>query len=246
MRRDFSDAKLALERLHEQKDRPVHALLNVWRSMRLITLLIVSAAALALPAQAQSSDSNLRVYAIGVINVAPLKLPFSAFGVYLGQGAIITVAHGLSHWPPFTNPKIIIGGKELPATVIKKGSFPQLDLGLLSVDEVALPFSLRLRREPLCKAVPNVGTEVVVVYLDRTARSRIISPRLIAPANRTKFNSLLSEVQSSGTGVFDADKKCLVGIMSASVPTYREKDAPAGYFVPAPTITDFLPAQYRF
>jgi hypothetical protein len=57
--------------------------------------------------------------------------------------------------------------------------------------------------------------------------------------------------------VFDADKKCLLGVISAAITRnsfmgvtpysfQTAGDARAGYFVPASTIADFLPAHYRF
>jgi hypothetical protein len=229
--------------------------------MRIAPLLIIAAALLlaSASAHAQSSDDDLRVYAVGVIRADPFIWPFSGYGVYLGESAIITAAHVVGHWPLFTNPTIIIGGREIPAKVIKKGAFPQLDLALLSVEQASLPVSLRLRRNPLCKEQPDIGTNVVVVYPEQTVRSRIISPRAIAPQYRSHFGTLISEPRVSGSGVFDANKKCLLGIMSAAITRnsfmgvavtpysfQTTRDDRAGYFVPASTIANFLPAQYRF
>ena len=207
-------------------------------------IVIAMAAAISVAAHAQNSDDDLRVYAVTVINTSPFK-PFPGYGIYLGHGMVITAAHVVGRWALFENPRIRIAGQELPASVIKKGSFEQTDLALLSVDEASLPFRLRLRRDPLCKALPNPGTNVVVVYPERTVRSQIFSPRYVAPTFRTKYNTLLSEVQGSGAGAFDAERKCLLGIMSASVPTYRGQNRRAEYFVPAATIADFLPAELR-
>lgn len=223
--------------------------------------MIVAAALLAsASAQAQSTDDDLRVYAVGVVNVAPFKRPFSGYGIYLGESTIITAAHVVGHWPLFTNPKIMIGGQEIPSKVIKKGAFPQLDLAQLSVEQSSLPDSLRLRRNYLCKDPAQVGTEVVVVSPEQTVRSRIISPWTIPPQSRSHFGTLITEPHGSGSGVFDADKKCLLGIMSAAIRRYNSlMGAPAtpfsfqttwddsvGYFVPASTIADFLPDHHRF
>jgi hypothetical protein len=152
-----------------------------------------------------------------------------------------------------------MAGRDIEAKVIKKGAFPQLDLAQLSVEQTSLPVSLRLRRNPLCKEPPQIGTNVVVVSPEQTVRSQIISPRAIAPQYRTHFGTLISEPHGSGSGVFDADKKCLLGIMSAAVmrnslmgaavtPLSLKTtwDDHAGYFVPASIIADFLPAHYRF
>jgi hypothetical protein len=228
--------------------------------MRLVKLLIIAVTAMvSSPVYAQSSDDDLRVYAVSVINVAPFKRPFSGYGIYLGQNAIITAAHVVGHWSLFENPTIIIAGQEISAKVIKKGSFPQLDLALLAVQDASLPVSLRLRQNPLCKALPDVGKEVVVVYPERTVRSRIISAQTIATRYRSHFGTLISEQQGSGSGVFDADKKCLFGIMSAAVTTLHDfmstgvarfdlqgQNGRVGYFVPASTIATFIPAHLRF
>ena len=54
---------------------------------------------------------------------------------------------------------------------------------------------------------------------------------------------------NSGSGVFDAGQKCLLGIMSRKITvrlnTAHEKDI-AKYFVPASTIRAFIPTEYRF
>jgi hypothetical protein len=56
---------------------------------------------------------------------------------------------------------------------------------------------------------------------------------------------------NSGSGVFDAGRKCLLGIMSRKIyvrspdNTGEQKDI-AKYFVPASTIAAFVPAEYRF
>ena len=192
-------------------------------------------------------DDDLKVYATSIINIAPFRRPISGYGVYLGQGAFLTAAHVVGHWSLFINPRILIGDQELSATVTKRGSFEQTDLALLAVDEKLLPVSLRLRRNPLCKMPLYVGTKVAVVYPERTVRSQIISPALVSRENRIRFGSLINDVQVSGAGAFVAERHCLLGIMSASVPTnYRGQDGRAGYFVPASKIAEFLPAELRF
>ena len=58
---------------------------------------------------------------------------------------------------------------------------------------------------------------------------------------------------NSGSGVFDAGNKCLLGIMSRKISVRpnsadaesEEKDI-AKYFVPASTIRAFIPTEYRF
>jgi hypothetical protein len=227
--------------------------------MRIARWLAIAAASISAPVHAQTLDDELRIYAVGVPNVAPFARPFSGYGVYLGQNAVITAAHVVGRWPLFTDPIISIAGHETPAKVIKKGSFPQLDLALLVVSDVALPVNLRLRQNPLCKTIPSAGTTVVVVSLERVERSQIISAGTIAPHNRSQFGSLINEPHGSGSGVFDPERRCLLGIMSAAVnkqydftnvpdePYLGQRwDRSAGYFVPASAISNFIPAHLRF
>src|SRR5205085_9924319 len=116
--------------------------------------------------------------------------------------------------------------------------------------------SLRIRRMPLCDNPPWIGEPVIVAIPEGTARSHIMSPFLIPRRLRARFSTVISDVATtgnSGSGVFDATRKCLLGIMSRKVQTRPIKGdaerAPrdiAKYFVPASTIRDFIPAAYRF
>lgn len=177
-------------------------------------------------------------------------------GIYLGQGIVITAAHVVGHWPLFTHPRVLIAGQDLPAKVIKEGSFEQIDLALLSVEEDRLPVWLRMRRNPLCKNDPRIGIEVVDVVPGETARSQTISPLLIAPELRNKYGTLISTAQGSGSGLFDPERKCLLGIVSAKIPKYTfhmrnrkifaTANGFAGYFVPASKIANFIPPDFHF
>jgi len=203
------------------------------------------------PDASSTSGDFLRIYAAGIKNFRPFRQPFIGDGVYLGQGLVLTAAHVVSRWSFLFRPHVLITGKELPAKIIKKGAFEDTDLGILSIDEVRLPLRLRLRRKlSLCQTFPKSGADVLVVYPDHTARSQIMDPRLLAPLAR-RFGTVLKDVQGSGSAVFDARTKCLLGIMSASLPAhtsygYLELNWRAGYFVPAFKIADFMPAALRF
>lgn len=85
------------------------------------------------------------------------------------------------------------------------------------MEEAKRPVGLRLRHNPPCKEVPKVGIEVVDVVPAETIHSRIISPMLIAREFRRRFDTLISIPQGSGSGLFDAERKCLLGIMSAKI-----------------------------
>jgi hypothetical protein len=146
-----------------------------------------------------------------------------------------------------------IAGIDVPAKAIREGSYEWMDLTLLSFDEQKLPIYLRMRRMPLCEKAPWVGEPVIVASPERTARSRVMTPRLLPPAYRMRFSTVISDVATtgnSGSGVFDAGQKCLLGIMSRKISTRTDGESEpkdiAKYFVPASTIAKFIPAEYRF
>jgi hypothetical protein len=208
-------------------------------------------------AASHDPDESLKVYAVNVVHSRPFRKPSIGYGIYLGEGTIITAAHVVGRWPYFiSHPRVFIAGQDLPAKVTKSGRLNGLDLALLSVNQVRLPVGLRLRRNPLCYGSLRVGTPVVVVYPERTVRARVVPPLLIAPQFRQRYHSLISEAQGSGSGVFDARRKCLLGIISEKIEqiTYQnkngrlaaEKNKVVGYFVPAPTIAGFIAPGSRF
>jgi hypothetical protein len=164
---------------------------------------------------------------------------------------VITAAHVVGRWHILTDLQVVIAGQKLPATIVKEGSLDTTDLTILSVDEARLPVSLRLRRNPVCKAPLRVGQEVVVVTPQGTSRSRVLSPLSIWPEFRKRFGTVIDDVQlaGSGSGVFDAGKRCLLGIVSRRIsridvrPPHQRTPEYAKYFVP---VADFIPPEYRF
>jgi hypothetical protein len=213
---------------------------------------IVIASLLTVSVRAQSTDDDLRIYAVNVVKTPPFEKQFTGYGIYLGQGIVITAAHVVGHWPFFTHPRVLIAGQDLPAKVIKEGSFETTDLALLSVDETKLPIRLRLRRNPLCIGSPSVGTEVVDVLPEGTIRARIISPLSIIPQLRQRFDALIDSPKDSGSGLFDLERKCLLGIISGMVQKFHYQlenvrirgymDGYAGFYVSAAKIAKFIPS----
>jgi hypothetical protein len=73
---------------------------------------------------------------------------------------------------------------------------------------------------------------------------------------RKRFRTFIDEQAGSGSGIFDAEKRCLLGILSRATEkfVYRKQgggfvalpNGRAGYFVPASEITRFIPAEFRF
>jgi hypothetical protein len=217
-----------------------------------------------IPDHSLNPQDSLRIYAVNVVHSRPFEDPFVGYGIYLGRGAVITAAHVLGRWPSFiANPRVLIAGQELPAKVVKQGSTETMDLALLTVDEARLPVSLLLRRNPLCKTPPKAGENVIVVLSYGIVRSQIISPQFLPPIYRAKFNTFISNVRiagGSGSGVFDAERKCLLGIMTSKLwennyqierghivrNLARNTIDIARHFVPASEIAKFLPAKFRF
>jgi len=205
------------------------------------------------PVRAENADDSLLVYAVN-IHQTPMQTWGPGYGIYLGKGLFITAAHVAGHtW--FTRPKVAIAGTEYPTKVVKAGDFGTIDLTLLSVDETRLPSRLALRRNPLCAQPPWPGEPVITVVPEGTARSRIMSPQRL-PLSARKFDTVISDVAqtgNSGSGVFDAGKKCLLGIMSRKISEYRTNRSTgkpefydiAKYFVPASVIAQFIPAELR-
>jgi trypsin-like peptidase len=210
----------------------------------------ITAANVSDPALSGNADDALRIYGVHVVHTPPFKDPFIGYGIYLGRGLVLTAAHVVGRLPGYSRPRVVIGGEDLAAKVLKQGSPDETDLALLSVDQNKLPASLQLRRDPLCQFPLQVGMGVIVVYPERTVRSQIISPLLIPQQYRAKYPTLINESQGSGSGVFSADKKCLIGIMSGRVTKYAyqspqrfmtmRENGYAGYFVPVSKGSTFL------
>ena len=206
-------------------------------------------AALLLPlsfAHANPADDSLRLYAVNI---------GTNYGVYLGKGLVIMAAHAIGRASE-TKPSVRIAGMDLSAKAIREGDFERVDLTLLSIDEQKLPIYLQMRRMPLCEKAPWPGEPVIVAVPEGTARSHVMSPQLLPYNMRRRLSTVINDVATtgnSGSGVFDAGNKCLLGIMSRKIfvpansadPQSKEKDI-AKYFVPASTIRAFIPTVYRF
>jgi hypothetical protein len=203
------------------------------------------------PGVAEGTDDSLLVYAVN-IHRTPMQSWGPGYGIYLGDGLFVTAAHVAGNtW--ITRPKVSIAGEELPTQVVKAGDLDTTDLTLLAVDANRLPMRLRLRRNPLCQKPPWPGEHIITVVPEGTARSHIISP-LQLPKNVRKFDTVIRDVEktgNSGSGVFDANTKCLLGIISRKISIsgirkdngQRKSYDIAKYFVPASAIADFIPAE---
>lgn len=199
---------------------------------------------------ADGPDEALKIYGVHVVRSLPFEGPSIGFGIYLGNGQILTAAHVAGRWPEVSDLRVLIGGKDLAATVIKSGSPSEVDLALVAVDLDQLPAAIALRRTVVCKTMAAPGTRVRVVTPERAEPTRIISPIQLEPRWRKKYGTLVDHQEGSGSGVFSERRKCLLGIMSMRVPKLRfgvkgdrltpEFGGYAGYFVPADQISRFI------
>jgi len=165
-------------------------------------------------------------------------------GVYLGSGMIITAAHIVN---PTAELSVNLGGVNIPAKILKQGALEDVDLSLLSIDQEKVPPRVTVSRMPICEAPPWPGDPVIVVDATSASRSHIVSPSILHFTMRNKFSTLIGDVATtgnSGSGVFDPNHKCLLGIMSRK---FTREDAGktqdiAKYFVPANEIRAFMAA----
>ena len=95
--------------------------------------------------------ADLKAFAVH-INRTPQQ-PWPGYGVYLGNGLILTAAHVAGNVAQ-TKPHVVIAGQDLPAALVKQGSLDSVDLTLLSIDGTKLPVGLQMRRMPLCEHPP--------------------------------------------------------------------------------------------
>jgi hypothetical protein len=202
------------------------------------------------PLAAGISEDTLLAYAI-TIKLSSMQRTWSGYGIYLGKGLFITAAHVAGRtW--LTRPKVVIAGQEYPTSVVKEGSFEGTDLTLLSIEESLLPMRLRLRQNTLCKEPPRPGQDVVTVIPEAVVHSHILAPARI-PVSVRRFSTAIADVAqtgNSGSGVFDAQHRCLLGIMSRKISQTRIQPGTgrretydiAKYFVPASEIAAFMPA----
>jgi hypothetical protein len=194
---------------------------------------------------AAGPDESLLPYAVGVNGAA---------GVYLGNGLVLSVAHVVGGGI-LNKPKVVIANRTLIATVVKESPFEQLDLALLEFDESTIPVSLRLRRIRLCQGKVWPGEEIVSLSGRGPIRSRILSPANLPPDTR-KFSTVFRDdgtTGNSGTGVFEAQRKCLLGIVSRGIfqlltqkgTNQKTTRYIAKYFVDAATIGKFMPKEFQ-
>ena len=179
-----------------------------------------------------------------IVAVKIMRNQESATAIYLKPGLVVTAAHLTVNWA--ADLSVHIAGTVLPANLVKQGEVEEVDLSLFSVDDRKLPERVARIQASLCQAPPWPGDPVIVVDQAGATRSHIVAPQILPLEFRSKFWSLIGDVDStgnSGSGVFDPNRKCLLGIMSRKF-VVDGRDV-AKYFVPANEIREFIPIERR-
>jgi trypsin-like peptidase len=192
----------------------------------LLSLVLTLVQGTGLPAQDNGS---------GPLVAAALLVPGGP-AVYLGSGLLLTAAHLVN---PGADISVVIARAKLPAKVLKQGVYEDIDLSLLHFDQSKLPPTLPTVQ--LCSTPPWPGDPVIVINAGQATRSTIVAPSVLPPLYQHRFPTLIKDVATtgnSGSGVFDATKKCLLGVMSRKF-TVNGKDI-AKYFVSADLIRIFM------
>src|SRR5262249_6566256 len=90
------------------------------------------AAILAESAHSEDADDAFRLYAVHIDRTQ--MQPLNGYGVYLGNGIIITAAHVVGGGDA-TKPQVKFAGEYLPTKVVKDGDFNDVDCKFLSRSE---------------------------------------------------------------------------------------------------------------
>jgi hypothetical protein len=199
------------------------------------------------PGAAQDADGSLLAHAVAINQTAQFRW---GNGIYVGGGFVLTASHVIGR-SLLHSPNITIAGQELPARIVKQDAFERSDLALLAIDDQELPTTLRLHKILLCKVPPWPGEDVITVIPEEIVHSHILSPVWL-PIDARHYNTVIGDVANtgnSGSGVFDAQKRCLLGIVSRKISeSFASKNTGgkevfdiAKYFVPASIIAEFLP-----
>ena len=173
------------------------------------------------------------------------------YGIYMGDGLVVTAAHVAGH-SLLTYPSVVVKGQRLPTETVKEGSYPDNDLTVLRLTPPLAP-ELAPLHVTLCSEPPKPGEPVVVATPEKVTTSAVISPDVLPPDMRMRYAASIKDVYTtgnSGSGVFDAASRCLLGIMSSKIeqqlhlivngtPTVRTVGL-AKHFVPASDIKLFM------
>jgi hypothetical protein len=204
-------------------------------------------ALVALPACAEPANAPLAA-AIGVEIQKPAgdNVNFvHGSGVYLGGGLILTAAHVVTLNPADQTATVIMDGWQTAAKIAAIAP-NGLDLALLKIDPAALSGQRRsLTPVHLCTAPSVANQPVIVAAQGMVSPSKTVAAPIRSPALTGDWTDILATGYphgSSGGGVFDAEKGCVIGIIiiEATAPGIALTE-----FLPAAKIAPFLAASLR-
>ncbi|MDX7952188.1 trypsin-like peptidase domain-containing protein [Lichenihabitans sp. Uapishka_5] len=216
-----------------------------------VTGLAISLMLLAGTTPTRAEDFALEARAAMVTVQRKPTRSWAGFGVYLGDGLVLTAAH-VAGQNPLMPPLVLVAGRPVDVTVLKLGRYPDDDLAVLRLD-APVPVELAQRHVTLCEGPPQPGEAVIVATPDGVATSAVIAPDILPPEMRARYAASIKDVTTtgnSGSGVFDVGQRCLLGIMSSKIeqelhgvvdgqPVTR-KVGLAKHFVPPADIKAFL------
>jgi len=231
-------------------------LCSVFRAIRRGLWVAIGVIGLGIGFAGAQSTNGFERYAVDIVR-GPVVSPqyrASGAGIYMGKGLVLTAAH-VAGRPTEMNPDTVVADERYAiATLVKAGSLDGVDVTLLSVDPAALPSRIvKLPPLSLCADKPIPGQTVTVVAPGNVRDSIIVSSDVLPPDLQKKLPTLIRDVYTtgnSGSGVFDPEIGCLMGIMSKKIERTgwrmdngvrtRFNVGLAKYFVPALTIAEFL------
>src|SRR4029078_2353614 len=56
---------------------------------------------------ADTSEDELRIYAVNIVRKVPFKSTLIGYGIYLGQGTVLTAAHVIGHCALYTRLRVL-------------------------------------------------------------------------------------------------------------------------------------------
>ena len=221
------------------------------RIARSVQLAVLAGGAAVAASWAANAETPLNPQTVAVnIQRTPAQ-SWAGYGIYMGDGLVVTAAHVAGH-SLLTHPSVVLGGQLLPTETVKEGSYPDNDLTVLRLTPPVAP-QLAPLHVTLCSEPPKPGEAVMVATPEKVTNSAVISPEILPPDMRTRYAASIKDVYTtgnSGSGVFDAASRCLLGIMSSKIeqqlhlivngsPTVRTVGL-AKHFVPASDIKLFM------
>jgi hypothetical protein len=201
------------------------------------------------------ADADLDLHVVRILRTLPADISKVGHtgnaGVLLGKGLVLTAAHVIGGAPIGAKFYVLAGDRLIEAHVVRAGDYGTTDVSVLALDAELLPDAMR-EAQPLlfCEEAPREGQAVRVAEYENMTSSVIVGRDILPPGipeNLTTFIKDVYTTGNSGSGVFDAQAGCLMGIMSrkverTSVTASGEKrvEGIAKYFVPAADIRPFI------